>query len=170
MNSGVEQTRRRLAELHIRKARELAFRIFAYASTIIPKEWGNTYTEQVLMDVYEFAVHARRLNDLCDLKTQLFENITAQRYVISYDADATGYVAKYQDALNTLLHVSELSLGYTVWAGSRVFVQSENVIISYVTAKTDKFSARKVSLFGLAFVFLGEVIPLVQQRYPTYQF
>ena len=161
----------RVAELHINKARELAYRLFAYGSTIVPNEWTKSYTEQVVIDVYDFAIHARRINALCKFNDAASAAMQETRYQIKSDADTSPFIHNYQHALNAIMHASELSVSYIVWEGPKIFVQSVNNIIFGLKLTTDKFpEERRVNVGGLGYVFLGQVIPHIWLNYPQYRF
>jgi hypothetical protein len=59
-----------VANLHLSEARRRAMRLFCTASTLFPDVWrAPLLNEQVLLDATEFALHARRLNELCGLRS-----------------------------------------------------------------------------------------------------
>jgi hypothetical protein len=168
------QKERRLGELHIQSARTKALRIFAFADTVFPGEWRNTSTEEITIELLEFALHARRVNQICGFEKFDFPDIKMPLLKIS-ENDPQAWIKKYQWALDRLMHAQKYIFGYC-HADHRVkFTDAEdNLIPCYVKVETDKFPNVKdsdvtISLFGLAFCFLQDVIPKVRNDFPDWQ-
>lgn len=160
---------RRLPELHLIEARSRALRLMCTASTIIPEEYQEAISDQLAVDLAEFAMHARRLNEVLSLEQIAFGGADSLRF------NATPMPAplesNYRDALNRLIHAKTYTVGYSVWDGNKVFLASrQNVIPTYVKIETDRRPVAAVSIFGVAFCFLTSVIQHVKQRHPNLRF
>lgn len=84
------------------QARDRAFRILTLASTIFPEEWAKQLDELAVIDLVEFAIHARRVTELCDLRIEQFAGADASRYRFSV-APPEPLEPDYHEALNQLL-------------------------------------------------------------------
>lgn len=161
-----------MTEVHLLEARTHAYRLFAVASAIYPQEWaGAQVVEPALIDLSNFAYHARRVNDLCGYKTRAFDAVDAVRYGFSPDQDIP-LVSDYREALNRLHHASELTFNWSVLERPRVFTSSpQNLVASYLRVETENWKeAANISIFGLAFCFLSSVLPAVMAGFPVYRF
>ena len=160
----------RLAELHIVSARSRAFRLLTAASTILPDEWGaGPFTEMVIIDLVEFALHARRVSDICGFKG--FNGASATRFKMSENQESIVFMDNYDYALNRVIHTRTLKAGYTIWEGTKIFTGSTlNKVFSYVVASSDKYPAEKISIFGLATCFLTKVISRIKNDFPQFSF
>lgn len=133
-------------------------RLFCTASTLFPDVWqGALVNEQVLLDATEFALHARRLNELCGLRSVQFPSVAQTRYTFTA-GHGVELIADYHEALNRLVHARELAIGWAVWEGQKVFLAHDNLSISYIKIRTDRLSTGYVSVFGLATCFLNDVM------------
>ncbi|WOJ89142.1 hypothetical protein RZS28_15225 [Methylocapsa polymorpha] len=161
---------RRLGELHVQTARTKAFRVFAFAGAVFPGEWSNLYIEAITQDLLEFAFHARRVNQICDLDTKKFSSIKVLPVVIS-ENDPGNWVENYDWALNRLMHAREFEFGNCHSDHRILFPNAEsNLIPLYVKVATDQRSMETISLFGLVNCFLCVVIPEVRRRFPNWLF
>lgn len=161
---------RRLAELHIVQARERALRLFALCSTIFPEEMVKHLGELAVVDLAEFAIHARRITELCDLRLEKFTGADACRY--KYSAPPPEPLeTDYHEALNRLIHAKSYSIGHVVWDGPKIFTASaQNLAIGYVRIATDRKSLSCVSTFGIVHCFLSSVLAKVHEKHPGLQF
>jgi len=165
-----QRMERRLAELHITQARERALRIFTLSSTIFPEEWAKQLDEIAVVDLAEFAIHARRITELCDLRTAKFAGADASRYKFSVPPPEP-LEADYHEALNRLIHAKSYTVGHVVWDGAKIYLTSaNNLAISYVRIATDRKPSSCVSVFGIAHCFLTDVLASVRKKHPEIQF
>jgi hypothetical protein len=161
---------RRLAELHIIAARERALRLFAFASTVYPKEWDKPFVELAIIDLLEFAYHARRVNQLCDIDCTHFPS--ASRLLVKISEDDPGdWEDSYHSALNRILHAKTFVFGSAHSDHRKIFLASEaNLVPLYVKISTDKLETATISLFGIAECFLTSAILEIKKKYPDFQF
>jgi hypothetical protein len=166
-----EQADRRITELHIIEARKRALRLFCTGSSIFPDEWsGNTINETLNVDLTEFALHARCVSELCDLRKEKFPGADATRFKIEDPADFV-FIDDYAEALNRLVHARKFVVGYGIWTGKKIWLNSkQEKIISYVKVETDRWPSANISVVGLATCFLGEVLITVKERFPDFLF
>ena len=161
---------RRLAELHITQARERAVRLLTAASTIFPEEWTKQIDELAVVDLAEFAIHARRITELCDMRSEKFIGAHESRYKFSVPPPQP-LETDYHEALNLLIHAKSYIIGHTVWDGAEIFQGSaNNLALSYVRIATDRKPESCVSVFGIAFCFLTSVLARVKAKHPELQF
>lgn len=161
---------RRLGELHIIAARTSALRIHAFSNAVIPGEWTNVSTELITMELLDFAFHARRINEICDIDCKTLQSVNALPIVITENNPGL-WVERYDWALNSLIHAREFAFGYTHAEHRKLFVNAEsNIMPTYVQVKTDQRETKTVSIFGVSQCFLAEVIPIVKSKFPTWQF
>lgn len=161
-----------LAEMHIRKTREKALRLFAFTSSVFPVEWIDQWNLLVIPDLVEFAFHARRINELCGLKSTDFESINKKIFTVS-TGDPGNWEERYQHALNRIVHAREFKVGQAHADHRKLFTSSKaNLITLYVTVGTDLpgRGTASISIFGLVDCFLTRVIREIKGRFPTYQF
>ena len=165
-----EPADRRITELHIIEARKRALRLFCTGSSIFPDEWGgNTINETLNVDLTEFALHARCVNELCDLRKEKFPGAGATRFKIEDPADFV-LIDDYAEALNRLVHARKFVVGYGIWTGKKIWLNSKREKISYVRVETDRWPPANISVVGIAICFLGEVLIAVKERFPDYAF
>jgi hypothetical protein len=162
---------RRITELHLTAARKAALRLFCTASTMFPDEWGGDVINETLhVDLTEFAIHARRVSELCDLMMTEFPGADATRFQISEPSDFP-LMKDYHKALSRLVHARKLVVGYALWTGPKIWLNSaKDKAVSYVRVETDRYPAANISVFGIATCFLSEVIIAVKRRFPEYRF
>jgi hypothetical protein len=160
----------KLAEIHVQGARQYALRLFAFVSTVFPSEWGQTWNELIAPDLLEFAFHARKVNELCGLKDESFPDVDSLIVHIS-ENNPEGWETNYQYALNAFVHMKSFMLGHAHADHRRVFEKSEaNLQATYVRIQTDKFAEKTISISGLVFCFLNNVIPVIRKKYPEMRF
>ena len=160
---------RRLAELHISRAIDSALRLFSISSSIIPIEFKDRVSDQIIVEISEFALHARRVNEICDFRKFDFSTTKSDRWNTS--GHQSPLEDRYQNALNRLIHAKSLTVGYSQWGGEKIFLSSQNNIIpSYLEIETDRLDAKCVSIFGVSFCFLTEVIIKIKEEYPELAF
>lgn len=160
---------RRLAEIHIIAAREKALRIFSYASTVYPGEWGKQYQEIIILDLQEFAYHARRINQLCDLERYQFPDVDRLLVKIT-ESDPGDWEKNYKYALNRIAHIKKFVFG-SAHADHRItFQNSDNLMPLYVKIETDNHDFATISIFGIVDCFLSAVIPEIVRKFPEFQF
>jgi len=161
---------RRVAELHITNARARALRLFQTGSTIFPEEWATQIDEQTVVDLAEFAIHARRVVELCDLRSLNFTGADSTRHKYTV-VPPEPLEANFHDALNKLIHAKTYAVGHAIWDGPKVFTASaQNMVVSYMRISTDRRPSSCISVFGLAWCFLTQVIPSLKSRHPEIQF
>ncbi|MDN6297388.1 MAG: hypothetical protein L0J54_05085 [Halomonas sp.] len=164
------ESTQKLTEIHVQEARRYALRLFAYVSTVFPSEWSQAWNEIITPDLLEFAFHARKVNEFCKLREETFEPINTLIVKIS-DNDPGNWEANYHYALNAFVHVNSFILGHSHVDHRRIFEKSEaNLQATYVKITTDKFAEKTISISGLVFCFLNNVIPLIRNRYPELKF
>lgn len=161
---------RRLTELHIIAAKDRALRLFAFTSTVYPKEWGTPFTELAILDLLEFAYHARRVNQLCGIDCTQFPS--AYRLLVKISENDPGdWESSYHSALNRILHAKTFIFGTVHSDHRKLFLASEaNLIPLYVKISTDKLETATISLYGIADCFLTSVISEIKKKYPDFQF
>lgn len=161
---------RRVAELHLIRARESALRLFSLASTIFPEEWAKQFDEIAVVDLTEFAIHARRLTELCTLRDDKFDGTASTRYLFTVPPPEP-LESDYHEALNALIHAKTYKIGHAIWDGPKVYTSSaQNISISYVQIATDRRPQSCVSVFGVTWCFLSNVLPVIRTRNPEFQF
>jgi hypothetical protein len=139
------------------------------ASTVIPEEYQEPISEQLVADLAEFAIHARRLNELLSLEQAAFGGVDSFRFKTTQFP--VPLETSYKYALNRLIYANTYIVGYSIWDGDKIFLASrQNVIPTYVTTKTDQWPIAAVSIFGVAFCFLTSVIQQVKQHHPSLRF
>lgn len=159
---------KRLGELHVAEARDRALRLVAYTGAVFPSEWADPYMETVTSDLLNFAYHARRVNEICELKAIDFGSIKTFQVVISHN-DPGHWVENYGWALDRLMHAREFVFGNCHADHRKVFIQSAaNLTPLYVKVKTDKRELATISIFGLAECFLNRVISQVKSKHPDW--
>lgn len=160
----------KLTEIHVQEARRYALRLFAFVSTVFPSEWGPAWNELIAPDLLEFAFHARKVNELCKLQSEKFPDINILMVNIS-ENDPGGWESNYQFGLNAFVHMQSFVLGHSHADHRHIFEKSEaNLQATYVKIRTDKFPEKTISIFGLVFCFLNNVIPILKQRFPALVF
>lgn len=160
----------KLAEIHVQQARKYALRLFAYTSTVFPSEWDQTWNELITPDLLEFAFHARKVNEFCDLRDEAFPDINSLIVKISSN-EPGNWETNYHYALNAFVHVNSFVLGHSHADHRRIFEKSQaNLQATYVKIGTDKFPEKTISIIGLVSCYLQNVIPLVRSKYPHLKF
>jgi hypothetical protein len=161
---------RRLGELHIEKARLKALRLVAFTGAVFPGEWMAPYNEAVTSDLLEFAFHARRVNQICELEGVDFGSIKVFQVTISGN-DPGDWVEHYGWALDRLMHAREFIFGNCHADHRPIFTSSaSNLMPLYVKVATDRREMATISLFGLAECYLNRVVAAVKQKFPDWQF
>jgi hypothetical protein len=161
---------RRLAEIHIERARSKALRLFAFSGSVYPAEWGGPYIELIVPDLFEFAFHARRINQICGLEKFTFPDINKLLVKIS-EGDPGDWETNYQYALNRLVHAKTFKFGNAHADHRRLFLKSEaNLIPLYVRIETDQREIASISIYGLIDCFLSFVIPEIKRLFPEFRF
>lgn len=163
----MEAADRRIAELHLAQARNGALRLFCTSSAIFPDEWGGSIVNESLhIDLTSFALHARRVSELCGFSQMKFAGVATTRFRISDPPDLV-LIADYNEALNRLVHARRFIVGYAVWDGTKIWLNSANdKVVSYVAVETDRRPRANLSVFGLATCFLSEVLIAVKTSFP----
>jgi hypothetical protein len=138
---------------------------------MFPDEFGgNIVNEMLNVDLTEFALHARCVNDLCGFADMKFPGANSTRFTISEPGEFV-LVDNYNDALNRLVHARRFVVGYAVWTGPKIWLNSaKDKAASYVRVETDRRAPANISIFGIAVCFLTEVLIEVRKRFPEYQF
>ncbi|RQT31745.1 hypothetical protein DF046_25095 [Burkholderia cepacia] len=160
----VEKSRKRLTEIHIERARSHALRLVAFAGSVFPGEWSDSWSEVVVSDLLEFGFHARKVNEFCGIMENNFPSINIGVVKI-IDDDFEDWESSYRHALNALMHMKSFVLGYAHADHRKIFLQAEsNLMATYVKVETDRFSEVTISIFGLAECFLNHVIPTIREK------
>lgn len=167
----MEAADRRITELHLAEARRRALRLFCTSSAIFPDEWGGGIVNDALhVDLTIFALHARRVSELCGFSQTKFTGVATTRFRITDPPDLV-LIADYNDALNRLVHARRFIVGYAVWDGAKVWLNSANdKVVSYVAVETDRRPRANLSVFGLATCFLSEVLIAVKAGFSELRF
>lgn len=161
---------RRLTEIHITQARLRALRLMAFASSVFPGEWSNSWNEVIVPDLLEFGFHARKVNEFCELMNENFPSINKKIVNIS-EGDPGNWEESYRNALNALMHMKSFVMGHTHADHRKIFINAtSNLIATYIKVATDKFPEVTISIFGLAECFLNKVIPKVREKDPGLRF
>jgi|SRR6516165_8810565 hypothetical protein len=167
---------RRIGELHIQSATRKALRIFAFADTVFPGKWTDKCSEEITIDLLEFAFHARRVHQICGFEDKS-DLTTIERPLLKFtENEPIDWLDNYPWALDRLMHAKKYIFGYCHADYRKKFGDSEsNLIPCYVKVETDKYPNPKnpnttISLFGLANCFLGRVIPEVRATFPDWQY
>lgn len=127
--------------------------------------------EDATIALVEFAFHSRRVNNICGFDHHRFEPITTTAYKVTSN-DPGNWEVKYQDALNSLAHAKGFVFGSTHIEHRQLSLAAEaNLAPLYVKVAADhRPRERTISLFGVSFCFLQQVIPLVKVRCSDWQF
>lgn len=161
----------RLLEIHIQEARNHALQLMAFSGAVFPEEWSNSWSEIVTSNLLDFAYHARKVNEMCDFKGDDFSDIGALKMVKISENAPGNWEGNYQFSLNAFIHVKSFSIGNVHAEHRKIFTNSSaNLIATYVKIETDKYSEKTISICGLAYCFLTEVIPMVKKRFPQVKF
>lgn len=160
----------RLTEIHIKQARSKALHLFAFTSTVFPGEWTPVWGELVTPYLLEFGFHARKVNEFCNLGGETFPPIDSKLVKIS-EGDPGNWQPNYHYALNALMHMQSLVLGYAHADHRKIFLKSKaNLSALYVKISTDQYPEVTISVYGLVDCFLSHVIPKIRQIYPEIRF
>ena len=161
---------KKLAEIHISESRKYALRLFAFTSAVFPSEWSDVWNEIITTDLLEFAFHARKVNDLCELQKELFPSIDNLIVKIS-ENDPGNWEKNYQFALNAFIHINSFTIGHVHADHRLIFEKSQaNLQATYVKIKTDKYPEKTISICGLVYCFLNNVIPALKSKFPELRF
>jgi hypothetical protein len=164
------QIDRRLVELHVMAARSRALKIFAFASTVYPQEWQGPFVEEIVMDLFEFGFHARRVNELCELGDVEYPPV--DRFLVQFSVPINGILeTDYRSALNRLVHARRFIFGNAHADHRQIFTAScANLTPTYVRITTDRREDASISLYGVADCFLSTAIPAIRERHPSMTF
>lgn len=167
----MQENMRRIAEIHILEARKIALRLFSYSSTIIPEEYKPQIAELLYVDLVNFGLHARRVNELCELSDNQFD-CGVSRFVIDESTFNNPIEKTYQFALNRLIHAANFTIGYIEWGRDRIHLSSTDWIASFANVEPDRVSygIAHVPIYGIAYCFLTKVIPEIKIKHPNIQF
>lgn len=161
----------RLVEIHIQEARKDALQLMAFSGAVFPEEWSNSWNEIVTSSLLNFAYHARKVNEMCGFNGDDFSNISNMLMVKISENDPGNWQKDYQYALNAFIHIKSFVIGNTHADHRKIFTSSSaNLMATYVKIETDRFVEQTISICGLAFCFLTEVIPMIKKRFPELQF
>lgn len=161
---------RRLTEIHITQARLRALRLVAFASSVFPGEWSDSWNEVIVPDLLEFGFHARKVNEFCELMNENFPSINKKIVNIS-EGDPGNWEENYHNALNALMHMKSFVISHAHADHRKIFINAtSNLIATYIKVATDKFPEVTISIFGLAECFLNQVIPKVREKDPGLRF
>jgi len=119
---------RRLAEIHIVRARSLAFRLSAFCGAVYPGEWGPPYVEQIVPDLLEFAFHARRVDQLCGVKDFALPSINVFQVKIS-QGGPDNWQYDYRSALDRLVHIKSFKFGSAHADHRPIYTKAESNLI-----------------------------------------
>lgn len=126
--------------------------------------------EEIVPDLFEFAFHARRVNQICELHDFNSSSIKLLQVVVG-EGDPGDWETKYEYALNRLVHVESFTFGSVHADHRKVFENSRaNLLPLYLRVSTDCFEVASISIFGLVFCFLTEIIPEIRRRHPHLRF
>jgi hypothetical protein len=161
----MDKSIQRVVEIQLEKAKTLALRIHAASSSVVPVEWTDLHKEVFLVDVLEFAYHARCVSNACIPKDVEFD---IDFYSVEFTNEPAGErVNKYHHALNRFHHMKSITIGYTHSDHRKIYSNSEsNLILTYARIETDKYNTSIVSLFGVVFCFLTKILLFIRDRYP----
>ncbi|UMY16279.1 hypothetical protein MMB17_16340 [Methylobacterium organophilum] len=159
-----------MAELHIIEARRLALDIFSLSSTIYPCELKDAVTENVIIKTFEFSCNAYRINELCELKDQV-TGASASRFSLENSSVKNNdFEDNYLFAIHKIRHAKDLTLGWAIWDGSNIFLNSSQQLVpTYIICKDCKHPGT-ISIFGTAFTFLTYVIQQIRIKHPELRF
>jgi hypothetical protein len=127
-------------------------------------------TEEVAMELFEFAFHARRINQICGLTDADFRSL--DRYLVKFSEGPAGAVeTRYDYALNRLSHAQDFAFGWAHADHRVVFTASEsNLTPTYIRVATDNFGPAIISMYGLVDAFLTDALRVVKERHPKLSF
>ena len=146
--------------------------MFAFASSVYPEEWQGIYIDTFAMDLFEFAFHARRINQILAFDDFVFPSITKHLVVLS-EGDPGNWEDNYQFALNRLAHARKFVFGNAHADHRKTFTESAaNLTPIYVKIETDKVKngMKPIALYGLLDCFLSVVLEKVRADYPAIKF
>lgn len=153
-----------LGQLHMLHAKGRALELVGFSDAVFPFEWKGAVSERVTMTLCDFALHARRINAIYNLDDFLFPEIDKTSTKIA-QGDPGAWETRYQFALNRLAHAQSYTFGYVHADHRKLYVGSDaNVIPMYVRVMTDRFEEATISIYGIAFCYLNEVLKEVSRR------
>jgi hypothetical protein len=147
-------------------AKEGAFDLFSYCSSVFPSEWQEDLPDIVRKRAIEFALHARRAHEISGVDYKAISDITGFRMKMS-GIEKIHIEKGYGETLNMLIHSRFLLLA-TVQRGEsleKIFLSSASEYnLAFMIAETDRKSRRHLNLYGLATKFLVEAAPKIKNE------
>jgi hypothetical protein len=129
--------------MHIKGARTLA-PVFAFAGAVFPDDWRPQYAAEINPLVFEFAFHARRINQLGGLTT--FPSIKMLTVKIS-QGDPGNWEDRYKEALHALHHARTFVLHFPHTDHKKLFSAADNVMPLYLKVGTYKYADVATAIF-----------------------
>ncbi|MFM1665350.1 hypothetical protein [Aeromonas salmonicida] len=166
----ITKDNQRLAEIHISEARKHALQLFAFTGSVFPSEWSSPWNEVITNSLIEFSFHARKVNELCDFRKDNFNNIN--NLIVSISSNNPGnWETDYHNALNAFMHIKSYVIGNVQVMHRIIFPRSSACLQStYVIISTDRHAEKTISICGLVFCFLNEVIPKIKEKHQEIKF
>lgn len=144
-------------------AKQGAFDLFTYCSSVFPEEWQDELPDTVRKRAIEFALHARRAHEISGVPYSAISEIRDFRMKMSGTESIT-IEPSYGETLNMIIHSQYLHL-HTVRRSEtmpRIFLASKaEVHLTFMSAETDRKSRRHLNLYGLSTKFLVEAAPKI---------
>lgn len=160
---------KREAQIHYEQAISAALHLYALSRTPFPEAWKFLINEELYTTLTSFAIHARRLCELENIKNGDFQ-IPNERLRPKKD-DASELETDFFWALNKVIHANDYT---AVWGEAHRPDILHEKELGYqfpcaVEIETNfKSHGRKaVSIHELADTFLTSVASFLQQRHPT---
>jgi hypothetical protein len=170
---------RGLISLDYRRSCELAISLFGRSTGVYPEAWQQQAAELLMVEVTQFALHARRvLNFLIRQghapKDRCFQLQTGPLSgPLNQDCPFTGAelgsIPEEEEwidfALNRIAHAESVVLQWT--STDRMFgPKSGAASPAIIIAETDYYSFKRISIPSLTYCFLKDVRELVQTKEP----
>lgn len=147
--------------IHIEESKKYALRIATITTSVIPSPWCKAQAKIFTQDLLNFGFHARASIEMAGLRSKDLE-VSIDIYSAKFSSFPEGEREKnIVFALNRILHAREYTFGWAHADHRQIFDKHDNLVPTYVLVSTDKYEKNIVSLFGLAFVYLNEVVPLL---------
>ena len=137
---------------HFRQALRLALNIFSYSQTLITSGLKEAFQEQIIVECTEFALHARRVYELSDLKIDQRKMRALSRFQ-GENIERADICDDYFESLNIIVHARDLSITYVVNPTRDIFSDTDNLCVAFLQARTDRRPSQSVSLYAISAFF-----------------
>ncbi|WP_371398152.1 hypothetical protein [Fretibacter rubidus] len=166
----LNESMRRLGELHLEKARACAVQIYSIGSADTPELWSNKFREDLIVNLLDFGFHARRVLSLAEIE---ISNGWREKFSTTRNPRALTYEIEenYSYCLNYLHHMTGFGMIPTVIDGRKMWAQNiDEHQLRFVAVKSDKYPSRTIDIVALAAAFLGDGIIAIKNTRPEWRF